>query len=64
MRTTATPGDMAKRMTITIDDDVYEVLEAWADDEVRTVANLASAIVTLKARERRDEAEKPTKKAS
>lgn len=63
MRTPATSGDMAKRMTITIDDDVYEVLEEWADEEVRTVANLASAIVTLKARERRDEKEE-TPKAS
>ncbi|NEQ98834.1 MAG: hypothetical protein F6K30_19290 [Cyanothece sp. SIO2G6] len=43
---------MSKRMTITVDDDVYEILELWADEEVRTVANLASAIVTLKARER------------
>ena len=43
--------DMATRMTITIDDDTYKILEAWADKEVRTVANLAAAIVTLRSRE-------------
>lgn len=45
-------NDMAKRMTITVEDDVYETLELWADDEVRTVANLAAALVTMAARER------------
>ena len=43
---------MTKRMTISVDDDVYEALEYWADEEVRTVANLAAALVTLAARER------------
>lgn len=44
--------NMTKRLTISIDDDVYDVLEKWADAEVRTVANLAAAIVTLEARQR------------
>ena len=44
--------DMTKRMTISVDDDVYEILEGWADEEVRTVANLAAALVTIAARER------------
>lgn len=44
--------DMTKRMTISVDDDVYEILETWADEEVRTVANLAAALVTMAARER------------
>jgi hypothetical protein len=43
---------MTKRMTISVDDDVYEALEEWANEEVRTVANLAAALVTLAARER------------
>ena len=43
---------MTKRLTISIEDDVYEVLEKWADEEVRTLANLAAAIVTLEARKR------------
>jgi len=50
--------NMTKRLTISIDDDVYDFLEKWADEEVRTVANLAAAIVTLEARKR--QAEKPT----
>ena len=45
---------MTKRLTISIDDDVYDVLEKWADREVRTVANLAAAIVTLEARKQQD----------
>ena len=43
---------MTKRLTISIDDDVYDVLETWADQEVRTIANLAAAIVTLEARKK------------
>lgn len=52
--------NMTKRLTISIDDDVYDFLEKWADEEVRTVANLAAAIVTLEARKR--QAEKPPSK--
>lgn len=44
--------DMTKRMTISVDDDVHEILESWAAEEVRTIANLAAALVTLAARER------------
>jgi hypothetical protein len=43
---------MTKRLTITIDDDVYDTLDVWADEEVRSVANLAAALVTMAARER------------
>jgi hypothetical protein len=43
---------MTKRLTISVEDDVYAILEKWADQEVRTVANLAAAIVTLEARKR------------
>lgn len=48
---------MTKRLTISVDDDVYEILEKWANEEVRTVANLAAAIVTLEARKKKQ----PTK---
>lgn len=47
--------NMTKRLTISVDDDVYDVLEKWADEEVRTVANLAAAIVTLEARKRQQQ---------
>jgi hypothetical protein len=43
---------MTKRLTISVEDGVYAILEKWADQEVRTVANLAAAIVTLEARKR------------
>lgn len=45
------PPSMTKRLTISIEDDVYVALEVRAAQEVRTVANLAAAIVTLEARE-------------
>jgi hypothetical protein len=49
---------MTKRLTISIDDDVYDVLEKWANEEVRTVANLAAAIVTLEARQKQKAGDK------
>lgn len=49
-------SDMTKRMTISVEDDVYAILEEWANQEVRTVANLAAALVTLQARERQQQA--------
>lgn len=48
-------NDMTKRMTISVEDDVYAILEEWANQEVRTVANLAAALVTLQARERQQQ---------
>jgi predicted CopG family antitoxin len=50
---------MTKRMTISVDDDVYEVLEKWADEEIRTVANLATALVTIAAREKKEKQSPP-----
>jgi hypothetical protein len=52
---------MTKRMTISVEDDVYEILEQWADEEVRTVANLAAALVTLAARDRQTKSNKDRK---
>lgn len=43
---------MTKRMTIFVSGNVRKILERWASREVRTVANLAAALVTLAARER------------
>lgn len=50
--------DMTKRLTISVDDDAYEILEKCSDEEVRTVANLATAIVTLESRARQKQQEK------
>jgi hypothetical protein len=52
---------MTKRLTISVDDDVYDILEEWASEEVRTVANLAAAIVTLESRKRQQQAKEGKK---
>jgi|GEM_PF-1631262 len=36
---------MPKRTTVTLSEEIYAVLENWADRDVRTVANLIEAIV-------------------
>jgi serine/threonine-protein kinase RIO1 len=38
-------ADDMKRTTVSFEDDQYEILEKWADKEVRTVPNLITAIV-------------------
>jgi hypothetical protein len=43
-RLLAEPESM-RRTTVSFDDDQYEILEKWAEKEVRTVANLITAIV-------------------
>lgn len=52
-------NQMTKRLTISLDDDVYDFLEPWAEEEVRTVANLASALVTLAVRKKQQEQNPP-----
>ena len=37
--------EMIKRTTVSFEDDQYEILERWADKEIRSVPNLISAIV-------------------
>ena len=34
-----------KRTTVSFEDEQYEILEKWADKEVRTIPNLIQAIV-------------------
>lgn len=34
-----------KRTTVSFEDDLYDLLEQWANKEVRTVPNLIAAIV-------------------
>ncbi len=43
---------MTKRMTISLEDDIYEKLQELAENEIRTPANLAAAMVTKEIRER------------
>lgn len=51
MRKAPNGTEMTKRITISVDDEIYEALEVQADKEVRTIANLAAAIVTQVVRE-------------
>lgn len=44
-------GDMAKRLTVTVDDDLYAVLEEIAEDQQRTVANLLAFLGAQAAKE-------------
>jgi len=38
-------ADDMRRTTVSFEDDQYEILEQWAEKEVRTVPNLITAIV-------------------
>ncbi|GET43712.1 MULTISPECIES: ribbon-helix-helix domain-containing protein [Microseira] len=38
-------GEMAKRITITLPDEVAEALEKWAKEEGRPMANLATFLI-------------------
>ena len=44
MHHTQSADDM-RRTTVSFEDDQYEILEQWAEKEVRTVPNLIVAIV-------------------
>ena len=37
--------DNMRRTTVSFEDDQFEILEKWADKEIRTVPNLIQAIV-------------------
>lgn len=38
-------SEVAKRTTVTFEDEQYALLEKWADKEVRSVPNLIQAVV-------------------
>jgi hypothetical protein len=38
-------ADPMRRTTVSFEDDQFEILEKWADKEIRTVPNLIQAIV-------------------
>lgn len=38
-------GEMAKRITITLPDEVAEALEKWTKEEARPMTNLATFII-------------------
>lgn len=40
-----------KRITISLDDDMYELIEKEADRQIRSVSNLTAALVIMKLRD-------------
>ncbi|MEW5857504.1 MAG: hypothetical protein AB1861_08995 [Cyanobacteriota bacterium] len=43
------------RTTVTLSEEVHEILSEWADEEERTLANLLSYIATKAAKERQQQ---------
>jgi len=43
---------MTKRLAVYLPDGIYEFLEKWADDERRSVSNLAAVLLELAVRDR------------
>lgn len=43
---------MTKRLTTYLPDGVYDFLEKWADEERRSVSNLAAVLLELLVRDR------------
>jgi hypothetical protein len=42
---------VAKRITVTLDDEIHKVLEDWAANEARSVPNLVGYLASKAARE-------------
>lgn len=47
---TSPPASMSKRLNISIPDAIYKDLEAWAESQGRTIANLAAFLVETEVR--------------
>ncbi|MUG98740.1 hypothetical protein F7734_43195 [Scytonema sp. UIC 10036] len=43
---------MSKRLAVYLPDGVYDFLEKWADEERRSVSNLAAVLLELAVRDR------------
>lgn len=46
------PNKMTKRLAVYLPDGIYEFLEQWADEERRSISNLAAVLLELMARDR------------
>lgn len=51
---------VVKRVTVTLNDETHAALQAWADDEARSVPSLI-AYLAIKAVKERQSDEQPTK---
>ncbi|NER45202.1 MAG: hypothetical protein F6J86_27290 [Symploca sp. SIO1B1] len=63
MSETDVVGDLMARprVTITISEEVHEVLTSWAEKEERPLANLVAFIVTKAVKEYEQESSSPAK---
>ncbi|MEM9486895.1 MAG: hypothetical protein AAGA83_24750 [Cyanobacteria bacterium P01_F01_bin.116] len=52
---------MVKRVTVTIEDDVYDYLEKRAADETRTVPNLLSHLAAMAMKESQESQDQQTR---
>ncbi|MBD1835686.1 hypothetical protein H6F61_24115 [Cyanobacteria bacterium FACHB-472] len=48
------------RTTITLNEDVYEILSEWAQEEERSLANLLSYLASQAAKQRLKDKENPS----
>jgi hypothetical protein len=53
---------VVKRITVTLDDETHAALQAWADDEARSVPNLMAYLALKAIKERQMETQAPTTK--
>lgn len=52
-------SEVVKRMTVTMEDDLYEKVEALANEEQRTVPNLLVYLAAKAVKEREDNGQSP-----
>lgn len=54
-------GQVVKRITVTLDDETHAALQAWADDEARSIPNLVAYLALKGLKERQEQASKDKK---
>lgn len=47
--------EVAKRITVTLDDDTHQILETWAEEEERTVPNLLAWLAKKSAKDHHEQ---------
>ncbi len=50
-----------KRITVSLDDEVYQALQEWADDEERSMSSLLSYLAKLGVRKRQQDQQQQPK---
>lgn len=52
---------VVKRITVTLDDEIHQLLQDWADSEARTVPNLLAYLALVAVKNKQQEQEQVTK---